>query len=443
MSPEMIDFSPIRGKHILVALSGGADSTALLTLLCRKREEFQLKITAAHLNHMIRGCEADRDETFCRNLCKQLGIELICSVVDIPALSADSGIGIETCARSERYRFLRNAKNECHAELIALAHHSDDQIETVLMHLFRGTGPEGICGMSQFSSDLYRPLLICSKSEIIEWLRSSGMDWCEDSTNSVDDNPRNALRLNVLPEIRKSYPAFGNAIVKFTQSAQTENAFLSRLTDEYLDRSLLSYPVGFRLDISSKPDDAILRRAIRKICGRDLTFEKTEAILQLAKQGHGKTEYSGSKAIEAYPSCLWFMTKIPTVPVPVPVHSTGCTSLPDIARINLIPGVFPIQKDDPLTECVDLSALAGACLRTRKNGDRIRPLGSPGSRLLSDCMIDRKLERPLRDSVPLIANGNRVLWCLGIGISDELKITSQTQNPGRLDIQLMQSEVIP
>ena len=154
-----ISFDDVRGEHLLIALSGGADSVALACLLAQFREEYALRLTAAHLNHGIRGADADADAALCRSLCERLGIPLIEGRADVPRIARERGQGLEAAAREARYGFLREVRLRCGADRIALAHHLDDQAETVLMHLLRGTGPEGVCGMARVSGELYRPLL--------------------------------------------------------------------------------------------------------------------------------------------------------------------------------------------------------------------------------------------------------------------------------------------
>lgn len=441
MMPELLGLESVRGKHLLVALSGGADSTALLALLCANSATYNLRITAAHLNHMIRGAEADADEMFCRTLCARLGINLIRHRINIPQEASERGIGLETCARDARYRFLRAAMTQCGADLIATAHHANDQVETILMHLFRGTGPEGITGMRVFSGDLYRPLLELQRDQLRDYLRKHGIPWREDSTNSVADNPRNKLRLNVIPEIESIYPGAHSAILRFARTMCIENDTLTELTDEYLRCYAESYPYGTRLSTDPMPSEAVLRRAIHRLCGLDISFEKIEEVVRMTGKQHGKTDFSNTVSIERTPSALWLINKHFPHPDPVPVVLNSSRTLTGIAEIVFCEGEFPICPENPMTESIDLSRIENACIRTRMPGDRIHPLGAPGSRLLSDCLTDRKIERPIRDQLPLIAVENRVLWCLGVGISEELKITPQTGRPGRLDIRLLHSEV--
>ena len=415
-------FDDIRGAHVLAALSGGADSVALLHLLAQRREADALRITAAHFNHQIRGEAADADAAFCRDLCFRLGIELIEGSADIPAIAQARGTGIETTAREERYRFLYAAQEACGADYIALAHHLDDQAETVLMHLLRGAGPEGVCGMRRISGRLYRPLLDLPKQELTAYLQSENISWREDATNAVCDTPRNALRLNVLPAIEKCYTKAAQSIVRYAHSAQIESDYIARQTDAFLNSQLECGPYGKRILLDPFPEAALLRRGIRKICGADLDANKLEEIFSLCFRTRGKIQVFKNLYAEKTPGAIYFLPKQPQKITAQPFNASGKTLIEGIACILAEPGNCEINADDPMVEALDAASLEGACLRTRRDGDRFHPLGAPGDRLLSDYMTDRKIDRPLRDFLPVLAIENRILWIGGLGISETAKL---------------------
>ena len=169
------DFSPVRDERLLIALSGGADSVALAIMLSDARAEYGLTLFAAHVDHCIRP-ESAADAEFCRDLCEKLGIPLYCARIDVPAEAGRRHLGLETAARSCRYEQLQRVCRQTGSDHIVLAHHMDDQAETVLMHLFRGSGLEGLGGMRvlEAGSNLYRPLLGLRKEQLVEFLRESG-----------------------------------------------------------------------------------------------------------------------------------------------------------------------------------------------------------------------------------------------------------------------------
>lgn len=428
-----VHFDDVRGKHLLIALSGGTDSVALTLLLKAAAGECDLKLTAAHLNHMIRGADADADAAFCQELCDRLGIPLITERIDVPALARTRHVGLETAARDARHDFLARSRQRCGADYITLAHHMNDQAETVLMHLLRGAGTDGVCGMCRLSGRLYRPLLDVSKEDLVAYLRKKGVAWREDATNQEADTARNELRLNVIPRLESCYPASVRAIARFAAHAQIERDYLDIETEKYLARCRDEGAYGCRLRLNEKPHEAILRRAIRRIVGRDLTSAKLDELITMCHLARGKTEISGELRAEKAPTAIYFLPKRCRVFPAVTFNPDGLTVLEGLCRIEAAQG-GEIAKDDPTDETLDAAVLQSALLRTRRDGDRFHPLGAPGDRLLSDYLTDKRIDRPLRDTLPLLAVGKRVLWVCGVGIADEAKVKDNTRRKLRLKL---------
>ena len=411
------DFSVVRGKRLLIALSGGADSVALAVLLAEARKDCDLTLFAAHIDHDIRP-DSPQDAEFCRTLCRQLEIPFCCARLDVPAEARKRREGLESAARRLRYEQLRRFKAEVGANLIALAHHMDDQAETVLMHLSRGAGAGGMAGMRPICGDLWRPLLGCRKVELTDYLRGKGLTWREDATNVVADNPRNAIRLHVLPELEKCYPQCVPAIARYACTAGIEDDCLDELTGEYLARGGGVIGLCRWIELENPPHRAILRRALLRACPEPLSWEQVNALEALCMQGRGKADIGGGIFAERTGHRLYFVQKQPMRIEPAALSPDGVTDLPGLGRVVARPCAPVPIRDDPMRQVLNPAALAGAVLRTRRPGDRIRPLGC-GDRLLSDYLIDRKVDRPLRDATPLVAVGERVHWVVGLGISQE------------------------
>lgn len=420
------DFSAAKGRRLLVALSGGADSVALLCMLTEARKELGIDLHAAHVNHCIRGEESQADAVFCRVLCEELRIPLHIEEIDVPSAACESGEGIETAARRLRYAALRRIKCEIDADWIALAHHLNDQAETVLMHLLRGCGPDGIGGMAELSGDLYRPLLGTPKSTLEKWLSDRGRTWRVDSTNFEICTPRNALRLHALPVLEESYPKAAAAIARYAEAAQCDNRLLERLTREFLDSHLERGPYGVRILHPEEADEAILRRAIRQVCSTELSHEKLAELISLCRGNRGRLEISGKLNAERTPSALYLLPKAKELPEAVPLILEGSVEFGKLGRMTAQPSAAIPVRDHPNRQVLDAVSLDGAVLRTRREGDRIRPLGG-GDKLLSDYLTDRKIDRPLRDTLPLIAAGNRILWVVGVGISEDARLRPETR----------------
>ena len=434
------DFSMVRGRRLLIALSGGADSVALAALLSDARASYGLELSAVHVDHAIRP-ESAEDAEFCRDLCASLDIPFHLERVDVPALAKAHRRGLETEARIQRYQILHRLREETGAELIALAHHMDDQAEAVLMHLARGAGPQGICGMRALDQEagLYRPLLPYRKAELVDYLRARGLTWREDATNTLDDNPRNALRLHAIPELEKCYPQFTRAVARFAASAQIESDFLAGLTRDYLRRSFFA-PPGWCcrwLDLTVLPPRAVLRRALMEASGCDtLTHEQVNALEALCSKLRGRLDLSPDLMAERTGHRLYFARKNVEPIAPVPLNLNGATLCPPLCAIEAAPSPPIPVRNDPWRQVLNRDALRGAVVRTRLPGDRIRPLGC-GEKLLSDYFTDRKIDRPLRDQVALVAVGSRVHWVTGFDISQEAAVI-----PGDIAVSLTYSDDI-
>ena len=413
------DFSAVRGKRLLIALSGGADSVALAVMLAEAREEYDLTLFAAHVDHGIRP-ESAGDAAFCRRLCDTLGIAFYTARIDVAAEARRNHWGLETAARYYRYRELGLFFNETRSDYIVTAHHMDDQAETVLMHLARGSSLHGLCGMRALDegSEFYRPLLGWRKAELVDYLRVRGIDWREDSTNRVADNPRNAMRLNVIPEIEKWYPGFVRAVSRLSQTAQIENDLMDEMTAQYLCDEGSGGLLCAWLNLDPTPHRAILRRAILARCGEDLSWAQVNALEALCRQPRGKLSIGPDTYAERTGSRLYFVPKrLPPIRAAA-LALRGETTLSPLGKVVASPWREGPIRDDPMRQALNPQVLDGAVLRTRREGDRIRPLGG-GDKLLSDYFIDKKVDRPLRDATPLVAVGSRVHWVVGYGISQE------------------------
>ena len=416
------DFSPVRGKRLLIALSGGADSVALAVMLAEAREEYDLTLCAVHVDHGIRP-ESAEDAEFCRRLCGRLDIPFCTERVDAPGMARRERCGLETAARYLRLWVLERAFDQTRSDYIVTAHHMDDQAETVLMHLARGAGMQGLCGMRTLFGEFYRPLLQYRKAELTRYLAARGYAWREDSTNRVADNPRNALRLKVIPEIERWYPGFVRAAARCADTAQIESDYLDEQTYAFIQKGG-ACPFCAWLEVDPPPHRAILRRAIRGRSPEALDWEQVNVLEALCGQKRGKLDIGADYFAERTGHRLYFVPKSPPEIAPVTLALEGETRLAGIGSVVADPGPAMPIRDDANRQALNPEALRGAVLRTRRPGDRIRPLGC-GDKLLSDYLIDRKVDRPLRDAVPLVAIGDRVLWAVGLGIAQEARLTGE------------------
>lgn len=413
-----VDLTPAAGKRVLVALSGGADSVALLLLL----RDGGTDVCAAHFEHGIRGESSTADMDFCRDLCARLRVPFFCERASVPA-ARRQGEGLEAAARRLRYAFLRRARTEAGAAWIATAHHADDQAETVLMHLLRGAGPEGAAGMRVLEGDLWRPLLHVRKPELIAFLRARGQRWREDGTNAVPDTPRNALRLDALPRLEAIYPGATLALCRFAETQAVESDFLHAAMERWA-QCRVDLPDGAFWPLSPAPAEAVLRRFWRARLGEGANWERIRALTALCARPRGRAALADGSSVEKTRRGLYIVSARRALPAPQPLRLCQATLLPGLGALTAAPcAPEPIGRD-PFSQALARAALEGAQVRFRRAGDWIRPLGMPGRKLLSDYLTDRGVDRPLRDFVPLVARESEVLWAVGVGISENCALTA-------------------
>ena len=273
-------------RHIAVALSGGADSTALLLSLKSLSENFGFELYAVHVNHMIRGKEADRDEAFAESLCKKHGVEFVCERVDVPKLSKEKGQSLELCARNVRYDVFKDVCTKKGITHVATAHNSCDNSETVLFNLVRGSGTRGLCGIPPKRElcdnvVIIRPLIYADRAEIEEYLSCCNQDFVTDSTNADSDYSRNFIRNDVLPLLRKLNPSLEESIQRTASLHRKDEEYLSKtaedsVTDEIeklknLDEAILSRVVIKLFEKVS--DETPSYERVKELCGKIYAFD--------------------------------------------------------------------------------------------------------------------------------------------------------------------------
>lgn len=423
MNSKLEMLSPRPSGYVLAAVSGGADSVALLALLREYARAGEIRLAAAHFEHGIRGEDSRGDARFVRALCAAWGIECHVGACDVPALAAERHVGLEQAARDARYAFLRRVKEEIGADCIALAHHMDDQAETVLMHLLRGAGLRGASGMAAREGDLYRPLLAVRKSELIDYLEEQGVDWREDSTNAQADTPRNRLRLEALPALEAAYPGAARALCRFAGIAAREDDCMAAQTAAFLGKYAEQTPVGLRIRTAANDvHDAIAMRAAHRLTGLDAAGCGMICALYRAQKGRAMLE-NGWLA-EKTGNGLYLMRGDFRFDGELPLAGEGVYDLGALGCVTARVCDEPCRDGGERRVCVSADAVCGAVFRTRRAGDRIRPLGMNGRMKLSDYFINRRVDRPMRGATVLLARGSDVLWAAGVGLSEDARLKS-------------------
>ena len=407
---------PVPEGSYLIGLSGGADSVALLTALLPDIRSGRIRAEAVHVNHGLRGEASDGDEAFARKLCETEGIPFTAYHPDLRDRKD------EKSAREARYRCFAQRMSETGADALLLAHHADDQAETVLMHLMRGTGPEGLSGMAVSSSvygfTVIRPMLKLRREEIREALKSDGIEWREDATNTEDTYLRNRIRHRLIPEMEK---ISADAAVRIARAAQLTAEDNEALNLE-ADKLMRDFSRGELLDAEAvKGQPSALKKRILRMWWqrlqpgreeRELSAAKTEELLGLISRKSGKVNLPGGMYAVRGKQFLHLTGQRRKLLPPVPFE--GAETRFDDFTLRKVPSEGN-PGDGIRTQEVPAGFTDGCEIRTRRPGDRIRPFGSKGSRKLQDYLTDRHIDEPFRDSVPLLCRGSEVLLAAGIG----------------------------
>lgn len=420
-----------RCAGVLCALSGGADSVALVHLMARLGGESGFPVYAAHFNHGIRGAEADRDEAFARSLCKKLGVPFFVGRGDAPALARSEGIPLEQAARRLRYQYFAEALALTGAQCVAAAHHMDDQAETVLMHIMRGSGVHGLRGMDFFNAGdngvpVIRPLLGVRRAEIEAYIAENGLEYVTDSTNLTPDARRNRVRLELLPYIESNYNSnIVESLAVLARMAALDDDCLNSLAESALvpvrggyDRRRIAeeaYPVRVRALF------LLLQRSGARVDTERKHIEAADALLT-ATSGSA-IDLPGAR-LRVSGECITCEPLIEAEPWEAQFSEAGFDTPSGRVECRAWTGE-PFSED---VQAIDLDKLpASATVRNRRAGDVVRPVGAPGAKKLKELFIDKKIPKELRDGLPLIADGGNVLAVFGVCTAESVKIDEATR----------------
>ncbi|MBD3331501.1 tRNA lysidine(34) synthetase TilS [candidate division GN15 bacterium] len=435
-------------QKLLVALSGGTDSVCLLHLLRRFASRRRWQLVATHINHLIRPRNAERDQQFCEELCKQWKIPLIVETYDIPALARTGKTGLEETAREIRYQVFEQLARQEECDRIVLGHHADDQAETVLFRIIRGTGINGLAGIPRKRGRIVRPLLEFTRIELEEYRDHHDLPYREDETNAQLTYDRNYIRHKLLPQIRKRLnPRINRSLVSLAEIAAIEVEALDARTDKALAKVRTTTPGGkieLAIDKLTRYDRAIRRRVLRR-CVAELLGEQ---------QGVDKVVISRLESlleVSARPVALPGRTRAERIGQLVVMHHMRRArwELPIVSRRTRLPGMKMSLVCRPQTYdgeaiprirrarqvTVDKEKLSGSLsVRTVKDGDRFVPFGMTGTKKIGDYLTDRKIPAVYRDEIPVVCDQKGIIWLAGFEIAERVKVDRATQEVMRLEI---------
>ncbi len=423
---------------LAVALSGGADSVCLLLAL----KELGFTIHALHCNFELRGSESDADEAFCRRLCRKLEVPLSVKHFRTASYAKRHSLSIEMAARELRYGWFEQQANELHASAICVAHHRDDQAETILLNLTRGTGIRGLCGMQQVNAkNVVRPLLHVSRKEIEAWLHERGQEWVTDSTNRDPEAARrNTIRLDVLPALQRINPS---ATANIALSGERLNEAF-QLYDFAVRQQRAAVEHAGNIDIAALKACVAPQTILYEIL-RDNGFtpEQSLDIFESLDGDSGREWQSSTCRLLRDRGRLLLQHKGATgfaeskderkddegsyLPLEGLYEATGNVRLL-IRRQVVDKGSFTIPREVH-TACFDLEKLTlPLVIRRVREGDRLQPFGMTGTRLVSDLLTDRKLSVFDKEKQLVVCSGDTIVWVVGLRVAAGFEIDDNTRH---------------
>lgn len=401
----------------IIGFSGGADSSAILHYLSKKTKN----LLAVHINHMIRGEEALRDEFFCKNMCKKYGVKFLSYRVDIPLLAEERKQGLEETAREERYRIFnqiisQNGDYKC----IVTAHNANDNAETVIFNLSRGSGSRGIAGIKPVINNIVRPLIYCSKEEILEYCRKNSISYVNDSTNTDTDYTRNYIRHEIVPMLEKINPSFLDSCIRMGELLRDDEKYLQSICDKIIEENRIKTRIS--TELFNSQERPIASRLLMYLAKEALDRKAVDACLKLARCGRvgqyvnlpnklsfkkerGYVKFVKTELLSKinYNICLRDGLNY--------IEQTG-------AVISLNSDMIPESKYE-LVEAVKLSIDGKPYVRNRADGDKM--VQGKMTKKLKTIFCDKHIPSHLRDKIPLICDDKGILYIPTIATRDGAK----------------------
>lgn len=450
---------------VTVALSGGADSTALLAALSELKREYGYRLYAAHLNHMIRGKEADEDEEFCRALCESLGVELVAERIDVPSEAKKRKIGTELAAREIRYDFL----NRRATGRIATAHTADDNLETVILNLCRGTGLAGLTGIPPVRGRMIRPLIYCTREDTEGFCRSRGLEFRVDSTNLTDEYKRNFIRHNIVPLMKEINPRVSLGVEEGCMTLAEDRRFIENAA-KLFEKDASVGKKGFDAAALGKGDPALSKRviisAVKDRCGTTPDRKTAEGIYRLCLTGGGRLNFHGNCFATVSHGLLTFSHPEDAAATPEEImlninelaESARCLEKACTSETGPENNLSSASTDDNegavfrsgnvlfsvmsaesfyrfckvhkklLFTALDCDKISGAVkIRSRKEGDTVRPAGRGCTKSLKKLFCELKIPVTERNSIRIIEDDRGIAAVCGYAADERVAIDAATK----------------
>lgn len=455
-----------QGDSVIVGLSGGADSVALLCVLYALKEKLGIVLSACHVNHNLRGEESQHDQQFCQALCEKMGISLTIRSVDVLSYCYKNGSSTEEGARALRYEALQSLASKAK---IATAHTLSDNAETLLLNLTRGAALEGLCGIPPVRDNIIRPLINCTRVEVEAYLETLGQDYVTDSTNFSDDYKRNRIRHELIPLLQALNPSFEQAVRRTTDALRADKAFLNQLVDRALTEAMLpDVPIvlpdwikrltPYLSQLQRWSRAALLRQfqPVRLRCYKNILLfagqrydaDRLMLIDQLVSGGSGGVQLDSKTTLRCDEEVLF----LETLPEPLRVEEQKIllSQLQKPKRLALNAGavlqIYEIDKTEikffvnnrslQFKNAIDCDKINEIItLRSRAAGDRIALVGHNCTQSLKKLLNAMAVPAPLRDGLAVLSDEKGPVWIEGLGISERAAISQDTRRAVLITIQ--------
>ena len=422
---------------ILVGLSGGPDSVFLLNVLLKLKSEYNIEVAAAHINHMIRGADADNDELFCEDICKNAGIEFYKISLNIPEISRQHKISEENAGRIERYKFFNKICDDYGYNKIAVAHNMNDSVETILLNLIRGCSLNGLTGIKPINNNIIRPILNVKKSKIIEYLDYYNIKYCIDNTNHENLYTRNKVRNVILESMKEINPSVVETIIANADNIRNYDDYIKTQCENLNCIQSKDGTIIIDNEILKKQHISIRKRviydALCNISGSSNNIENKHIDILTDNLTSGKkyhlpngvlAEISFNKIIlrpnndKININCQYKIYVNP--PCVVTIENSGEYSFDFVSKVDFSDkSSIYINYDDLANETL--------FLRNRKDGDFIIPYGMKGKKKLKQLYMELKIPAYKRDFIPLLCSEHSIIAVVPYRICDKHKITDTTK----------------
>jgi tRNA(Ile)-lysidine synthase len=444
----------VRGNELLVVgVSGGPDSVCLIHILASLSGTLGIKLHIAHLNHLLRGAESDADAEYVSSLARELGIPATIERRDVKAYRKEHKLSLEEAAREVRYAFFSEVACSLGADMVAVGHTADDQIETILMHLVRGTGLAGLRGMQPLSAlrspdgtelKVVRPLLEVTREETEAYCAAQGLSPRSDSSNLLPNQLRNKIRSQLVPLLREYNPDIDKALLRMASAADSDLAYIEKEVSRVRGKVAREQPDGIAIDREGflKLHPALQRHIIRSVLQhllgdlQDIEAVHIESLLDALAKPVGK-RLSLARGLAFHGDYSYgLITTNKTLPCTFPalegehrLKIPGETELCGWKVRSSILNRRPKKgSEKELKACFDLDVVGKELtVRGRRRGDRFQPLGMESPKKLQDFMVDAKISRSRRDHVPLVCSPQHIIWAVGWRIDHRARVTSSTK----------------